>query len=58
MTPTLSSRTDRYKQGKALRAETPREAHADLSAKLSRNAVAILAESDKDRVPELVQERY
>jgi uncharacterized protein (DUF2252 family) len=62
MTSVLSSRTDRYKQGKALRAETPREAHADLSAKLSaklsRNAVAILAESDKDRVPELVPERY
>jgi uncharacterized protein (DUF2252 family) len=58
MTPTLSSRTDRYKQGKALRSETPREAHADLLGKLSRSAVAILAESDKDRVPELVPERY
>jgi uncharacterized protein (DUF2252 family) len=58
MTPVLSSRTDRYKQGKALRAETPREAHADLKGKLSRSAVAILAESDKDRVPELVPERY
>jgi uncharacterized protein (DUF2252 family) len=58
MTPTLSSRADHYKQGKALRAETPREAHADLAEKLSRSAVAILAESDKDRVPELVPERY
>src|SRR5215471_7147633 len=58
MTPTLTSRTDRYKQGKALRSETPREAHADLTGKLTRSAVAILAESDKDRVPELVPERY
>src|SRR5215471_19346079 len=58
MTPTLTSRTDRYKQGKALRSETPREAHADLTGKLTRDAVAILAESDKDRVPELVPERY
>src|SRR5690348_5977619 len=58
MTPTLSSRADRYKQGKGLRSETPREAHAELKGKLSRNAVAILAESDKDRVPELVPERY
>jgi uncharacterized protein (DUF2252 family) len=29
-----------------------------LKGNLSRNAVAILAESDKDRVPELVPERY
>jgi uncharacterized protein (DUF2252 family) len=58
MAPTLATRTDRYKQGKALRAETPREAHADLTIKPSRNALAILAESDRDRVPELVPERY
>ena len=32
MAPTLATRTDRYKQGKALRTETPREAHADLAA--------------------------
>jgi uncharacterized protein (DUF2252 family) len=53
-----SSRTERYKQGKALRHKTPREAHADLKGSLSRNAVALLAESDRDRVPELVPERY
>jgi uncharacterized protein (DUF2252 family) len=58
MTATLSSRIDQYKQGKALRSETPREAHADLTGKLSRSVVAVLAESDKDRVPELVPERY
>ena len=54
----ISSRADRFKQGKALRLETPRETHADLNGNLSRNAVAILAESDKDRVPELIPERY
>jgi hypothetical protein len=53
-----NSRTDQYKYGKALRLEAPREAHADLKGKLSRNAVAILAESDRDRVPELVPERH
>jgi uncharacterized protein (DUF2252 family) len=58
MMPASNSRTDRYKHGKALRSGTPREAHAELKGKLSRNAVAILAESDKDRVPELVPERY
>jgi hypothetical protein len=57
MMPT-SSRDDRFKQGKALRLETPRETHADLKGMLSRDAVAILAESDRDRVPELVPERY
>jgi hypothetical protein len=58
MIPISNSRTDRYKHGKALRFETPREAHADLNGKLSRNAVAILAENDRHRVPELVPERY
>src|ERR1700730_14765030 len=53
-----SSRTERFKQGKALRQQTPREAHADLKGLLSRNAVALLAESDGDRVPELIPERY
>jgi len=53
-----SSRTERFKQGKALRHKTPREAHADLKGSLSRNAVALLAESDWDRVPELIPERY
>src|SRR5437870_2083219 len=54
----LGSRIERFKQGKALRRKTPREAHADLKGSLARNAVAILAESDPDRVPELVPERY
>ena len=58
MTVTLGSRTERFQVGKALRRKTPREAHADLKGSMSRNAVAILAESDPDRVPELVPERY
>src|SRR5712671_1109904 len=52
MTVTLGSRTERFQVGKALRRKTPREAHADLKGSMSRNAVAILAESDRDRVPE------
>jgi uncharacterized protein (DUF2252 family) len=51
-------RTERFKQGKELRQKTPREVHAELNGSKARNAVAILAESDRDRVPELVPERY
>src|ERR1700737_560935 len=58
MTVTLGSRTRPFKVGKALRRKTPREAHAELKGSMSRDAVAILAESDADRVPELVPERY
>ncbi|WP_426535721.1 DUF2252 domain-containing protein [Bradyrhizobium sp. McL0615] len=58
MTLATGSRNERFKLGKALRRETPREAHADLKGSLSRDAVAILAESDRNRVPELVPERY
>src|SRR5207247_9977843 len=58
MTVTMGSHTERFQVGKELRRKTPREAHADLKGSMSRNAVAILAESDPDRVPELVPERY
>src|ERR1700731_5043906 len=58
MTVTLGSRTERFKVGKALRRKTPREAHAELKGSMSRDAVAILAESDAERVPELVPIRY
>jgi uncharacterized protein (DUF2252 family) len=58
MADTLDSRQERFKQGKELRRKTPREAHADLKGSMTRDAVAILAESDPDRVPELVPERY
>ena len=53
-----TSRIDRFKMGKTLRVETPREMHADMKGRFSRNALAILAESDRTRVPELVPERY
>jgi uncharacterized protein (DUF2252 family) len=53
-----SLRNERFKQGKALRRKTPREAHAELKGSMSRDAVAILAESDSERVPELVPVRY
>src|SRR6187455_3220743 len=58
MTVSLSSRIERFKQGKTLRRKTPREAHAELTGSPSRNAIAILAESDSDRIQELVPERY
>jgi uncharacterized protein (DUF2252 family) len=58
MAVNVSSRNERFKQGKALRRKTPREAHAELKGSMSRDAVAILAESDPDRVPELIPERY
>jgi uncharacterized protein (DUF2252 family) len=54
----LDSRSDRFKQGKALRRKTPREAHADLRGSMARNAVAILAESDPARLQSLIPERY
>src|SRR4051794_32665013 len=54
----LNSRVENFKRGKALRARTPREAHADLKGSLKRDAVAILAQSDPERLQELVGERY
>jgi uncharacterized protein (DUF2252 family) len=58
MTSNSGSRTERSKQGKELRHQTPREAHADLEGSMTRSAVEILAESDAERFPELVPERY
>jgi uncharacterized protein (DUF2252 family) len=58
MAVTSGSRAERFKEGKELRRKTPREAHADLKGSMGRSAVAILAESDPERVPELVPERY
>jgi uncharacterized protein (DUF2252 family) len=52
------SRAQRFEQGKALRVRTPREAHAELLAPLHRDPVAILAETDAGRLPELLPERY
>ena len=46
------------KTGPDLRERTPREAHADLHVPLDRDAVAIVAETDANRVSELLPERY
>ena len=58
MTKPLSSCSDRLKDGKLLRARTPRELHADLHGPLDRDPVGVLSESDRNRVPELLPERY
>jgi uncharacterized protein (DUF2252 family) len=58
MAAALKSRAERYKLGRDLRTRTPREAHAEFHGPRDRDAVAILAESDASRVPELVPERY
>src|SRR6266545_3506827 len=49
---------ERYKQGTRLRKKSPREAHAELRGGAGRDAVAILAQSDRTRLPELVPVRY
>ena len=58
MAAALKSRADRYEHGRDLRARVPREAHAELHGPRDRDPVAILAESDAERVPELLPERY
>ena len=47
---TWGTRAERRKQGKELRRAVPRETHGDLQGHGSRNAIAILAESDPDIV--------
>src|SRR5215468_3030489 len=54
----LATRAERFGQGKKLRQHVARARHADLKGVGSRSAVDILAESDAERVPELVPERY
>jgi Uncharacterized protein conserved in bacteria (DUF2252) len=49
---------ERYEHGRRLRRKVPREEHADLRGPTDRNAVAILAATDRTRVPELVPIRY
>jgi Uncharacterized protein conserved in bacteria (DUF2252) len=46
---------ERYQQGILLRRETPRESHAVLGP---RDPIKMLVAADRDRVPELVAERY
>src|SRR5215470_11469418 len=54
----LGTLTERYKQGTRLRKKTPREAHAELRGPADRDAVSILAQTDRMRLPELVPVRY
>jgi uncharacterized protein (DUF2252 family) len=54
----LGTVTERYKQGTRLRKKTPREEHAELRGPANRDAVAILAQTDRMRLPELVPVRY
>src|SRR5262245_65469561 len=49
---------ERYAYGTRLRKKGPREGHADLHGPADRDAVAILAATDRTRVPELVPVRY
>ena len=49
---------ERYEQGVSLRQRTPREKHADLLGSSDRDPVAILAASDRTRIPELIPVRY
>jgi uncharacterized protein (DUF2252 family) len=59
MVQTSTSTLDaRYAYGTRLRKKVPREAHADLRGPADRDAVAILAASDRARLPELVPVRY
>jgi len=56
-TPT-GTLAERYDRGVGLRRKTPRKKHADLLGPTDRDPVAILARSDRTRVPELVPVRY
>jgi uncharacterized protein (DUF2252 family) len=49
---------ERYEQGVSLRQRTPREKHAELLGPSDRDPVAILAASDRTRIPELIPVRY
>jgi len=54
----LDTPIERYKQGTRLRKKSPREAHAELRGPANRDAAAILAQTDRTRLPELVPVRY
>jgi uncharacterized protein (DUF2252 family) len=49
---------ERYEYGTYLRKKAPLEKHADLRGPADRDAVAILAATDRTRVPELLPVRY
>ncbi len=52
------TRDARRAAGKALRTAVPRERHAELPLAPGRDALAVLAEADRIRLPSLVPERY
>jgi uncharacterized protein (DUF2252 family) len=52
------SRAERRDAGRALRTRVPRENHADCPPAADRDPVAILAETDVRRIPELLPIRY
>src|SRR5215510_7437520 len=56
-TPT-DTLAERYERGKRLRKKVAREKHADLRGPADRDAVGILAATDRTRVPKLVPVRY
>jgi uncharacterized protein (DUF2252 family) len=56
--PALRSRKRRYHEGVQLRERTPLELHADLRLPAARDAIGLLACTDRVRVPELVSIRY
>lgn len=58
MNHSLLGRTERYQRGKALRAHASRESHADFSVPQERDALDILVQDDKLRLPKLLPERY
>jgi uncharacterized protein (DUF2252 family) len=58
MRQNLKGRADRFKRGKLIRKENPRENHADFQCAPNRDAVAILINGDKGRLAELLPERY
>ena len=56
--PASATLAERYGRGARLRKKVAREKHADLKGPVDRDAVAILATTDRFRVPELVPVRY
>src|SRR5215813_9608014 len=54
----LRTPAERYDDGVRLRKKAPRDIHAELKGPSHRDPVAILAEADRTRVPELIPVRY
>ena len=54
----FSSRAERYEAGKAMRQRASRESHANCPPAAERDPVAILRETDAERIPELLPIRY